>query len=484
MTNESWVEYQQVSPEAFEPNAHFYPQVINAHIHPMLRYFMTLTSAQIARRYNHLHPKVDLLHIKQALSYVPKYFRWGGCDLFYVTTEEGRRTMVVVETNSSPSGQKSMPRLFEEHEFGGYATLLERSFLPQLQKRGVPRQGALAVFYDKNPMEASGYAATLAHLTGQHVHLVYWSAHQDNPRVQNRDGVLHVRDDHAQWIPIRGALRYVTQSPWRIIPIKTRTVLFNPIIACLAGGRNKALAAKAYNLHNAQLAEQGLSINVPETIWDLSLEEVPMWVERMGGIAVVKVPYSNAGQGVYTLTNQAELDAFMAMDHPYDRFIVQALIGNLNWSSRSSNGQRLYHMGTVPNKREAIYVADLRLMVGAHAEGFYPVAAYARRARAPLVEHLGDHDDSWSMLGTNLSVKGDNHRWSTESERLMLMDVRQFNQLSFGLDELIEAYLQTVLSMTAIDQMAGRLLNQKGELRRRLFASLNPDDTLQREILS
>ena len=123
-------------------------------------------------------------------------------------------------------------------------------------------------------------------------------------------------------------------------------------------------------------------------------------------------------------------------------------------------------------------------MVGAHAEGFYPVAAYARRARAPLVEHLSDADDSWSMLGTNLSVKGENHRWTTESERLMLMDVRQFNRLSFGLDELIEAYLQTVLSMTAIDQMAGRLLNQKGELRRRLFASLNPDDTLQRELLS
>lgn len=32
--------------------------------------------------------------------------------------------------------------------------------------------GGLAVLYDKNPMETTGYAAALANLTGEHVHLV------------------------------------------------------------------------------------------------------------------------------------------------------------------------------------------------------------------------------------------------------------------------------------------------------------------------
>lgn len=40
----------------------------------------------------------------------PKHFKWAGADLFNVTTSKGDRHMVVIETNSCPSGQKSMPR--------------------------------------------------------------------------------------------------------------------------------------------------------------------------------------------------------------------------------------------------------------------------------------------------------------------------------------------------------------------------------------
>src|SRR5690606_24150908 len=115
--------------------------------------------------------------------------------------------------------------------------------------------------------------------------------------------------------------------------------------------------------------------------------EVPLWVARMGGKAVVKVPYSNAGQGVRTITSQQELDAFMELEAPYGRFIVQSLIGNRRWSSRSREGE-LYHVGTVPSPRGEIYAADLRFMVGAGPGGFFPVAAYARRARRPLPEEL------------------------------------------------------------------------------------------------
>ncbi len=125
------------------------------------------------------------------------------------------------------------------------------------------------------------------------------------------------------------------------------------------------------------------------------------------------------------------------------------------------------------------------MMVGNGPEGFFPVAIYARRARSPLAVSLeGGSQSSWSMLGTNLSVKHDDGSWTTESERLMLMDSRDFNRLGVGFDDLIEAYLQTVLAICSIDRMAQTLVTQKGRFRRRLFRSINPDAALVDEIVT
>lgn len=465
----------------FDPVGHFYPRVLNAHINPLVQAFMHMSNGRIVERYIHLNPQVSREAIEQRLTHVPRYYRWGGTDLLHTASDRGERQLVVIETNSCPSGQKSMPLLDEGQEQAGYRVLLEGAFLPQLKKRP-PNTGALAVLYDKNYMEASGYAATLADLTGEVVHLVpCWDGDPD-PVHRFDDGVLHIRTAKGTWLPIRAALRYVTQRPWNRIPPLTKTLMFNPVIICLAGGRNKMLAAKAYEFFNGELRGQGMQIHTPETVWDVAREEIPMWVQRMGGFAVVKVPYSNAGQGVYTITSAVELKAFMESEQPYDRYIVQALIGNLRWSSTTSAG-RLYHVGTVPNKHRAIHVADLRFMVGAGPEGFFPVAIYARRARKPLTDKLEDAASSWEMLGTNLSVKMANNTWDTESSRLLLMDSRDFNRLGLGLDDLIEAYIQTVLSVTAIDEMAKSLVTQKGRFRRRLFKGVNPDASLTDEIM-
>ena len=35
------------------------------------------------------------------------------------------------------------------------------------------------------------------------------------------------------------AVRYVTQRPWDRIPLNTKTLIMNPLVGCLAGGRNK-----------------------------------------------------------------------------------------------------------------------------------------------------------------------------------------------------------------------------------------------------
>lgn len=467
---------------SFEPDRHFYPRVLNAQLHPLVSDFLGLGHERIINRYVHLRPNVDRAALAALLLEPPRHFRWGGADLFLATTDAGLRKVVVVETNSCPSGQKSMPVRDDPEGQAGYRALLERAFLPLMKKRALP-QGGLAVIYDKNPMENTGYAATLADLTGEPVALIPFVDGAEAPLARFDDGVLLVRTRPDEpWAPIRAAFRYVTQRPWNRIPPITRTLVFNPVLVCLAGGRNKALAAKAYDLMNGHLRDTGLRIAVPETIWDVARADVPLWVGRMGGVAVVKNPYSNAGQGVYTITSPRELDAFMAVDHRYDRFIVQALVGNSRWSSLGRDG-RLYHIGTVPDRHGRIYVADLRFMLGAGPAGFFPIALYARRARSPLTAEITPETDSWAMLGTNLSVKAEDGAWDTETTRLRLMDNRDFNKLGLGVDDLIEGYVQTVLAITAIDRMAAQLVNQKGAFRTRVFASLNPDDALVQEIL-
>lgn len=389
--------------------------------------------------------------------------------------------MVVIETNSCPSGQKSMPLQIDHQEQGSYRQLIENGFRRYLKNHRPSVKGRLAVIYDKNYMEASGYAAVMADVFNEEVLLVPFYQEDEDPPAQFKDGVLFVRDEE-EWVPVRAAFRYLTQKPWNRVPLHTKTRIFNPIVACLAGGRNKMVAAKAYDFFNSEITDSGLKINTPETIWDVQKNEVPLWVNRLGGHAVIKVPYSNAGQGVYTITSSQELDHFMSLDFDYDQFIVQSLIGNYHWSSTSSKG-KLYHVGTIPNAKGHTFVADIRMMIGASDQGLKPLCVYARRAMDPLTDVLTEGKSSWEMLGTNLSIKKQDGGWDSDTNRLVLMDRRDFNKLGIGLDDLIEAYIQTILSVIAIDKMSQTLINKQGKFRMRLFKSLNDDLSLIDEIL-
>ncbi|KAJ3221754.1 hypothetical protein HDU81_010345 [Chytriomyces hyalinus] len=484
----------------FEAEKHFYPRVLNAHIHPLVSSFLTLGNERILARYTHLNPQVNFDVLKNLLDYKPKYFRWAGSDLFNVTTSSGQRQMIIVETNSCPSGQKSMPLLSElGDDHGGYGVVIDSTFLQMLD--GVDKSlGDLAVVYDKNPMEASGYAAVMADHTKEKVWLAEYYDEDPNPPVRWVDGVMEIRDKANEWHAIRACFRYVTQKPWNRFPLNTKTIVLNNVVSCLAGGRNKMMAARAYDFLNAELDGSGLAVRMPETIRNVTKSEIPLWLDSMGGHAVLKVPYSNAGQGVYTITNKEELREFMKADHHYDKFIVQSLVGNASWSSVTRAG-KFYHVGTIPNKKNHTFVSDLRVMVCANDSGFKPVAIYARRARMPLLRHLEDDPSitSWEMLGTNLSVKVEDE-WTTEAQRLLLMDRKDFNQLGIGIDDLIDAYIQTVLSVIAIDKMAQRLMKENTSPQEmcvkdkqypwfnqnmfdfELFEALNPDIALLQEI--
>ncbi|KAJ3263656.1 hypothetical protein HDU77_010303 [Chytriomyces hyalinus] len=483
----------------FEAEKHFYPRVLNANIHPLVSSFLKLGNDRILARYSHLNPQINFDILKTLLDYKPKYFRWAGSDLFNVTTSFGQRQMIIVETNSCPSGQKSMPLLSElGNDHGGYGVVIDSTFLQMLD--GVDKSlGDLAVVYDKNPMEASGYAAVMAEHAKENVWLAEYYDEDPNPPVRWVDGVMEIRDKANEWHTIRACFRYVTQKPWNRFPLNTKTIVLNNVVSCLAGGRNKMIAARAYDFLNAELDGSGLAVRMPETIRNVTKSEIPLCLDSMGGHAVLKVPYSNAGQGVYTITNKEELCEFMEADHHYDKFIVQSLVGNASWSSGTRSG-KFYHVGTIPNKKNHTFVSDLRMMVCANANGFKPVAIYARRARMPLLRHLEDDPliTSWEMLGTNLSVKVEDE-WTTEAQRLLLMDRKDFNQLGIGIDDLIDAYIQTVLSVIAIDKMAQRLMkeNPSQEMCEKdkqypwfnqnmfdfeLFEALNPDIALLQEI--
>ncbi len=126
-----------------------------------------------------------------------------GSDLFNVTTEYGRRQMIVIETNSCPSGQKSMPFLSgigERDAQHGYRLVIQSAFENQLSKAD-PSLGGLAVICDKNMMECSGYAAVLADVAKEKVWLCEWFMNDPDPDVKWDDGILYVRDNvKGKWL--------------------------------------------------------------------------------------------------------------------------------------------------------------------------------------------------------------------------------------------------------------------------------------------
>ena len=171
----------------------------------------------------------------------------------------------------------------------------------------------------------------------------------------------------------------------------------------------------------------------------------------------------------------------MEQDFPYTEFIVQQLVGNFQWSSVSSKG-RYYNIGTVPNKKNEIFAFDMRMMISWQDSHYAPVAMYARRAMVPMTRELPPGSKSWEILGTNLSQQVSNGVWDTDSKRLLMMDRRDFSKLGLGLDDLIEAFFQSLMANRAIDDMAKRLVKRGGSLNREFLMSICNDQDLLDEI--
>ncbi|KRZ93196.1 Chromosome transmission fidelity protein 18 -like protein [Trichinella sp. T8] len=474
--------------EIIEPNheatarEHFYPEVINAKLHPVVRELMNLSNEEIARRYCLQHPEVDHNVLLQIMKTSSKYYRWAGADLIRTVNLNGEERMAVIEMNSCPSGNKSVP--FLDWGYQGYRRVMEHAFLPYLNDANLPAGGCLAVLYDveKQRKESYAYAMMLAQLTNETVYLVNVGFEPNLPPYMRWtvDGVCELEVSTGQWVVVRALFRYVTRKPWLKLPLISKTLVMNPVIACVAGGRNKLVAAKAYQRFNELHQASGLKIHVPYTVTDVTLEGIQEYAVKMNHQLVVKVPYSNCGVGVFTITCEAELQRFMETAHTYDKYIVQGIISHPAWR-KSGCPNQLFHVGCRPSfDPDNRYVADLRFMVCAGPAGWMPVAIYCRRAAEPLTAHCPP-GRSWDILGTNLSTGADGTS-GTDTSRLILVDDRNFGDMQLGLDQLVECYVQTVLAASAVDAQCQRLLPERSRFDLSLFLELDNDKSFISEV--
>lgn len=475
-----------IYPNSFQLDKHYYPEVIHASLSGKAKDLLKLDNQRTAQRYCQLYSETDEDELMKLLQSSPEFFKWSGGDLFHVHDRwdsEHKEKMILIEINSCPSGQKSMPNCQQS----GYHDIMRRMFKPLILS--CDGEGELAVIYDKNIMETRAYAEALADVMDQKVFFVkFENKNKLSANVKFVDRQLFVRDKSGSWHLIRAAFRYVTQKPWNRIPMDTRTLIINPIVACLAGGRNKLLASHAYSLFNEKYKKYGIEIRTPDTITNVQKEDVPKCIKRLGGMGVIKIPYLNAGQGIYTVANQNELNRFMSLvpSRSYRSYIVQSLVGHSQWTTSTPN--RYSHIFTQPNEKNEEYVKDLRMQICSSNDGFVATSIYCRRARQVLSSERSTIDDSWLMLGTNLSVKlpkgkssVDPPTWITESDRLIIMDDKDSSGLS--VDNLIDAYVQAVLGTLAIDQLAQQLMSDNGSFNLSLFRSLDSDEELIEEIL-
>lgn len=470
----------EIYPNEFDSKYHFYSKTLKHKMNRTGSDFFQMNNEQIIFRYCRLKPSVKVDYLRECLNYRSKYYTWGGCDLFKVIDRKGKKQLILIESNTCASGVKSTPFIDHSDKYGPYKKLVE-NFI-QLFDISDPRVGDLAVIYDQNSTESSGYATCLADLTKEKVWLVQYL--DDSESIKWLDGIMFVCDSNKIWHPIRGCVRLVTQKPWTKIPLISKTIVVNPIITCLAGGRNKNIASYAYKLFNSEQLKNSTKLRIlePYTLINVEKQDIKMLIENdvcLNKKAVIKVPYDNCGKGVYTIVNDYELGKFLNADHDYEKFLIQSLCGNFKWSS----GQ-YFHLGTLPNIiTNDIFAFDIRMLVKSNKNGFSPVSVNFRRARKPLADNLDNMDSSWDILGTNLSMTIGKNNWKTDEERLLVMNDEDFTQLGIDIDDLIESYVQTVLAIIAIDQLCIQFYDDSNQIFDvDLFRKINPDEVLINEI--
>ncbi len=351
-----------------------------------------------------------------------------------------------------------MPRLHGESPSGGYQRLIDTLFPT------TGHAGSLAVLYDKNPQEVRAYAATLAEMSGRAVHLVPIFSGAVDEVLKFTSGAMQVRGPEG-WVTITAALRYVTDQPWLSLPLRSTSVLLNPLSACLSGGRNKHLASVAYQRFTETWNDSHLAIRFPSTQSGLTTEQAAAAIASAGHRGIIKTPYGHAGEGVFPIVSADGLTRWLAEVDENRGWVVQELIAEDHLTAHAEYGgsARIY---------------DLRLLVAAGSEGFRPIAGFARQARSELAFPL-QQKAVRDQLVTNLSYRDTRGEWATDTSRVVPLDETHFESLMLTLDDLVEAYVQSVMSVVAIDQLATSLSDDRDRFDLAAFHALNDDSRFE-----
>jgi hypothetical protein len=445
-----------------DPAEGYYPFIRQARAHPVVDEFFTCSQAELIERFCSLHPAASREALRSLLATRCSHFFWAGCDFFPVSDLPGGARMLLLESNSCPAGQKSMPSLRGDSLWRGYQRLHDVLLGLWTEATNLP----LAVLYDKNEQEARAYAASFADTTGRPALAVDTSAGAASEVLRIVDRKLQVLGPHG-WTPVIAALRYITHKPWLQLPVDCATPILNPISACLSGGRNKHLANLAYRRFNEAWSGRGLGISFPATRSGVPPGQVAEIVAQFGGRAVIKQPYSHAGEGVWPVVSEEAVAEWLASSSTRERYVVQQMIAETHRSVvRGIRGGTIY---------------DVRMLLANGADGFRPISIFARTARRPLSSPMLQASVRDELV-TNLSHRDETGRWAADASRVVPLDEEHFSSLGLDLDDLIDAYVQSVMAVVAIDDMATGFTRADGTFDLDRFHSLNDDEVLREEL--
>jgi hypothetical protein len=422
--------------------------------------FLSLSVDDICKLYCENVKNIEYEDLIKILKYVPKYLFSSGADLMKVT-DRGEEKYCLIEVNSVATGVFGFPML--NSEYNPYQRIIEDSFSFLIKE--IPKgTGVIAILSDQIYKEVLGYCAMLPKILNESVYLI------DLKDMKKAAEYYRVGNEYLEiklngkWTPIRAAIKYVQDQPWLKMPIISKTFIFNNLLGCLCGGRNKSMANIAYKKLESSLPK-GVNINHPYTESNLTKKQVLKLVEKRG-IGVVKGLYSNSGREVFFLIKDRDIKEFEDTEFEYDNFIYQDLIGHQNWISDYEKTERFCHFYD--------YVYDIRLVISYTQEGFKPISILSRRAPKPLNPNLDEISDFKEMLLTNLSSCEDPNRF-------ILYDQKTVDLLGITLQDLIECYVQAVLATVSVDSLCKDMVKD-GKFDINSFSELNSDKKIVEEL--
>lgn len=132
-----------------------------------------------------------------------------------------------------------------------------------------------------------------------------------------------------------------------------------------------------------------------------------------------------------------------------------------NWISNDESDFKYPHkyLKSIMKAKDGLnYSFDLRMIVSWSTDGWRLITGQTRRAHNAVG---GEQENSWDILGTNLSKKIEDqighNRFTTEVDRMTSLDSENFDSLGLSKKDLIEAYFQSIFCVVSIDMYANNL---------------------------